>query len=76
VHSRYERRLADAAAGDRVVLIQLQVRRFSCGNEACERITLAEPVPGLAVRHGRRPAGLNASWKQSGWRWAAGPVRG
>ena len=48
VHSRYERRLADVAAGGQEVLIHLTVRRFACGNDACERRTFAEQVPGLA----------------------------
>jgi transposase len=58
VHSRYERRLADLAAGGQEVLIHLQVRRFSCGNDACGRRTFAEQVPGLAGRHARRTTGL------------------
>jgi len=58
VHSRYERRLADVAAGGQEVLIHLQVRRFSCGNDGCERRTFAEQVPGLAGRHARRTTGL------------------
>jgi transposase len=32
VHSSYRRRLADTASGSREVLIDLQVRRFFCGN--------------------------------------------
>ncbi len=58
VHSRYERRLADLAAGGQEVLIHLEVRRFSCGNDACERRTFAEQVPDLAGRHARRTTGL------------------
>lgn len=40
------------------VLIHLTVRRFFCGNGACERKTFAEQVPGLTVRYGRRSVGL------------------
>ena len=58
VHSRYERRLADVAAGGQEVLIHLEVRRFSCGNDACERRTFAEQVPDLAGRYARRTTGL------------------
>jgi transposase len=58
VHSRYERRLADTGTGGREMLIHLQVRRFFCRNDACERITFAEQVPGLTGRHGRRTTGL------------------
>jgi transposase len=61
VHSRYERRLADGAAGGQETLIHLQVRRFFCRNGACARITFAEQVPVLAGRHARRTAGLTAT---------------
>ncbi|MFE2707184.1 transposase family protein [Streptomyces mirabilis] len=60
VHSRYVRRLADSAVGGRPVLIELQVRRFRCGERACERATFAEQVDGLTFRHGWRSAGLQA----------------
>ena len=54
VHSRYGRRLADAAIGGRRVVIRLTVRRFFCGRADCERTTFAEQVPGLTVRYGRK----------------------
>ena len=60
VHSRYQRQLADTACGGRDVMIDLQARRFSCGNEACGKATFAEQVPGLTVRYGRRTCGLQA----------------
>jgi transposase len=59
VHSRYQRKLADTASGGQEVLICLQARRFFCGNDACAKATFAEPVPGLAVRCGRRTCGLD-----------------
>jgi transposase len=58
VHSRYERRLADVAAGGQETLVHLQVRRFFCRNSACAAVTFAEQVPALAGRHARRTAGL------------------
>ncbi|WP_329303912.1 ISL3 family transposase [Streptomyces sp. NBC_00659] len=58
VHSRYVRRLADSSVGGRPVLIELQVRRFRCGQRLCRQATFAEQVDGLTVRHGRRSAGL------------------
>ncbi|MFM9477361.1 MULTISPECIES: ISL3 family transposase [Streptomyces] len=58
VHSRYVRRLADSAVGGRRVLIELQVRRFRCGQRSCGQATFAEQVDGLTVRHGRRSTGL------------------
>lgn len=53
-HSRYERRLADAAAGGRELVIHLRARRFLCSNRGCDQRTFAEQVPGLTFRHGRR----------------------
>ena len=54
VHSRYARRLADAAAGGRRVVIRLAVRRFFCAVPGCERTTFAEQVEGLTSRYARR----------------------
>src|SRR5215472_3813808 len=56
VHSRYERRLADAPAGGRRVVVRLRVRRLFCDHPACEKRTFAEQVPGLTVRYGRKTA--------------------
>jgi transposase len=58
VHSRYQRRLLDTAAGGREVLICLTVRRFFCPVPACEKVTFAEQVGGLTSRHARRTPGL------------------
>lgn len=49
VHSRYERRLADAAVAGRRVVIRLGVRRFFCDNADCQVATFAEQVAGLTV---------------------------
>jgi transposase len=54
VHSRYERRLADAAIGGRRVVIRLQVRRLFCDDPGCRRRTFAEQVPGLTARYARK----------------------
>jgi transposase len=56
VHSRYERRLADAAVGGRRVVIRLQVRRLFCDAPACAKKTFAEQVPGLTARYKRKTA--------------------
>jgi transposase len=56
VHSRYGRRLADAAIGGRRVVIRLTARRFFCAFPGCEHTTFAEQVPGLTVRYGRKTA--------------------
>jgi transposase len=54
VHSRYERRLADAPVGGWPLVIRLTVRRFFCGNLACAAVTFAEQVAGLTSRRARR----------------------
>ncbi|MEY9937650.1 ISL3 family transposase [Streptacidiphilus sp. MAP5-3] len=61
VHSPYTRRLDEAAAAGRRVLIELQVRRFRCCEAACSKSTFVEQVSGLTFRHGRRSQGLQAS---------------
>jgi transposase len=54
VHSRYARRLADAAIGGRRVVIRLTVRRFFCAFPECKRTTFAEQVTGLTARYARK----------------------
>ena len=54
VHSRYQRRLADAAIGGRNVMIRLAVRRFFCDAPGCPAATFAEQVEGLTSRYARR----------------------
>jgi transposase len=54
VHSRYQRRLLDTAAGGREVVICLTVRRFFCPDQGCGKATFAEQVGGLTSRHARR----------------------
>jgi transposase len=60
VHSRYERRLLDTAAGGCEVMICLVVRRFRCLAADCPRATFAERVDGLAGRHARRTPAATA----------------
>jgi transposase len=54
VHSRYERRLADAAVAGQRVTLCLRVRRFLCRTNNCVVKTFAEQVEGLTTRYGRR----------------------
>jgi transposase len=54
VHSRYQRLLADGAAGGRPLLIALSVRRFRCTASPCPRITFVEQAEGLTGRYLRR----------------------
>jgi hypothetical protein len=54
VHSRYQRRLADAAAGSRRVVLRLGVRRFFCEDPDCPARTFTEQLTGLTTRFARR----------------------
>jgi transposase len=58
VHSRYERRVADAAVAGRRVVLRLRVRRFVCRTNGCQATTFAEQVEGLTTRYGRRTVPL------------------
>ena len=60
VHSRYARRLSDAAIGGHRVVIRLTVRRFFCSRPGCKQTTFAEQVPGLTVRYARKTPQLAA----------------
>src|SRR5262249_47268983 len=54
VHSRYTRRLADAAAGGQRVVIRLAVRRFFCNAAGCPARTFAEQFEGLTTAYAPR----------------------
>jgi len=54
VHSRYRRRLADAALAGRAVTLRLRVRRFYCDNTGCDACTFVEQLAGLTVNWARR----------------------
>jgi transposase len=54
VHSRYQRSVGDVAVAGRPVVIRLTVRRFFCLSAGCAKVTFAEQLAGLTVRHGRR----------------------
>lgn len=60
VHSRYRRRLADAAIAGRLVVLQLTVRRFFCDNTSCLARTFAEQIPDLTVKWARRTTKLTS----------------
>jgi transposase len=66
VHSRYERRLADAAVAGRRVEIRLRVRRFFCDGEGCGVRTFAEQVAGLTARYARCTALLRSMLESIG----------
>ncbi|MFD0574931.1 ISL3 family transposase [Dactylosporangium darangshiense] len=54
VHSRYGRTVSDLGIGGRQTLLRLQVRRFFCDEQACDRRTFTEQVPGVTGRYARR----------------------
>ncbi|GGM06537.1 ISL3 family transposase [Streptomyces fumigatiscleroticus] len=53
MHSRYVRHLADEAVGGRTVVIDLSVHRLYYENHDCPKVTFAEQITGLTVRHQR-----------------------
>ncbi|WP_428833320.1 ISL3 family transposase [Micromonospora coerulea] len=66
VHSRYERRLSDAAVAGQPVEIRLRVRRFFCDTVRCPVRTFAEQVSGLTCRYGRRSPLLRQTLEKIG----------
>jgi transposase len=71
----YRRQLHDLAAGGRPVLIDLEVRRFSCGNAECGARTFAEQVPALTQRH-QRGTPLLRGLLEARWPWRGGQGHG
>ncbi len=61
VHGSYLRFPADVPSGGRSVVLQLRVRRFTCGNSGCARRTFVEQIPGLTRRHGQRTERLRST---------------
>ncbi|MET9879769.1 ISL3 family transposase [Actinacidiphila glaucinigra] len=61
VHGSYLRFPADVPSGGRSVVLQLKVRRFTCGNSDCARRTFLEQIPGLTCRHGQRTERLRST---------------
>ena len=59
VHSHYTRMLADLPWQGIPVAVRLRVRRFFCDQKGCNRAIFAEPLPGVAVRYGRRTERLD-----------------
>jgi len=61
VHSTYRRSLQDLPLQGVAVTLQVVVRRFRCGNEACSRTTFAEPISEIAARRAQRTQRLAAT---------------
>jgi transposase len=60
-HGGCVRRPADLRLVGRAVRLAVWVRRFRCGNLACERRTFAEALPGLVAPYARRTGRLAAA---------------
>ncbi|MEU6210872.1 transposase family protein [Streptomyces sp. NPDC047023] len=75
VHGSYLRFPADVPSGGRRVVLQLKVRRFTCGNSDCARRTFVEQIPGLTRRHSQRTERLRSTLASVGLALAgrAGP---
>jgi transposase len=58
IHSHYQRTVADLPWAKLPVQLQLQVRRFLCGNAACPRVTFSEPLPEGVAPFARRTTRL------------------
>ncbi|MCX4967105.1 ISL3 family transposase [Streptomyces sp. NBC_00654] len=61
VHGSYLRFPDDVPSAGRSVILQLRVRRFTCGNVECERRTFVEQIPGLTRRNGQRTERLRST---------------
>ncbi|WP_405797360.1 transposase family protein [Streptomyces sp. NBC_01506] len=60
-YGSYLRFPADVPSGGRRVVLQLRVRRFTCGNQSCARRTFVEQIPGLTRRHSQRTERLRST---------------
>lgn len=54
VHSQYQRRLSDLSWADFRVTLELNVRKFFCLNESCQRRIFAERMNGIAGAWARK----------------------
>lgn len=61
VHGSYLRFPDDAPSAGRSVILQLRVRRFTCGNVECGCRTFVEQIPGLTRRSGQRTERLRST---------------
>ncbi len=75
VHGRYQRLVADGAAGGLLVLIALSVRRFRCAAPSCPRATFIEQAEGLTGRYLRRTLPLRQLLARFGLELAGGGSR-
>lgn len=66
VHSRYKRRLQDLPLGEYAVVLELQVRRYFCDNEACCRRIYTERLPEIVAPSARRTRRLEEQLSRIG----------
>ncbi|MDQ8705432.1 transposase family protein [Streptomyces sp. LHD-70] len=66
VHGSYLRFPSDVPSAGRRVMLCLRVRRFICGNAACDQRTFVEQVTGLTRRFGRWTERLRATLESIG----------
>jgi hypothetical protein len=67
VHSRYERRLADAAVGGQRMVIRLRVPRFFCDVPGCPASAFAERTVETQITSILNKLGLNFRTQISRW---------
>ncbi|MFB6436526.1 transposase family protein [Streptomyces sp. NPDC056411] len=75
IHGSCLRFPRDLPTAGKFVVVSLRVRRFVCEEESCERMTVAEQVPGLTRRFGRRTERLRSTPVSVGRSCARGPGR-
>jgi hypothetical protein len=61
IHSRYQRTFADLPWASFQVRLEVQVRKFFCSNEACQRRIFTERLPDVAKPWARRTLRLTES---------------
>lgn len=67
IQSRYTRVLQDSPLQGKTVCLRLQVRRFSCENDACNKKIFAERFPELTSAFARRTQRLTATLSSMGF---------
>ncbi|MFJ6760755.1 MULTISPECIES: hypothetical protein [unclassified Streptomyces] len=55
----------DVPSAGRSVVLHLRVRRFTCRNAECGRLTFVEQISGLTRRHGQRTERSARPWPRS-----------
>lgn len=65
-HSRYTRSPSDLPIAGRRIRLRLSVRRFFCDNQACQRRTFVERLPGVVRTYARRTERLAETQRQIG----------